>query len=121
MSLGEMSQPSGSTQPFDAHLYLVTYRNGQPLYPDALTQQQTAMHPVFRPKPVRCTTTRALQRTIRRHAVPFDGLTTQPPLWVHAHFQQRGARAAVQGPFAHQPGLIWFCGPGVVRVVGCYW
>lgn len=59
--------------------------------------------------------------TIRRHAVPFDGLTTQPPLWVHAHFQQRGARAAVQGPVAHQPGLVWFCGPGVVRVVGCYW
>lgn len=60
------------------------------------------------PKPVRCTTTRALQRTIRRHAVPFDGLTTQPPLWVHAHFQQRGARAAVQGPVAHQRGLVWF-------------
>ena len=48
MSLGEMSQPSGSAQPLEAHLYLVTYRNGQPLYPDALTQQQTAMHPVFR-------------------------------------------------------------------------
>ena len=20
-----------------------------------------------------------------------------------------------------QPGLVWFCGPGVLRVVGCYW
>ena len=19
------------------------------------------------------------------------------------------------------PGLVWFCGPGVLRVVGCYW
>lgn len=23
--------------------------------------------------------------------------------------------------FTNDGGLVWFCGPGVLRVVGCYW
>ena len=39
--------------------------------------------------------------------------------------QERAARSA-RAKASHarrkeQPGLVWFCGPGVLRVVGCYW
>ena len=27
----------------------------------------------------------------------------------------------LQNPHYPWPGLAWFCGPGVLRVVGCYW
>ena len=32
--------------------------------------------------------------------------------WYHRSLQQLAPRLA---------GLVWFCGPGVLRVVGCYW
>ena len=46
-------------------------------------------------------------------AVPMDnGTRTQYP-----------QTTATPGPskFRMQFGLVWFCGPGVLRVVGCYW
>ena len=36
-----------------------------------------------------------------------DGATLKPATPLHAT--------------PRAPGLVWFCGPGVLRVVGCYW
>ena len=63
-------------------------------------------------------------------AVPVGGGRAWPGFEIdHSEPQARvwrsRGRAAAPGTHsgpAHQGnGLVWFCGPGVLRVVGCYW
>ena len=72
----------------------------------------------------------------RRANVPCDNTRPQPVNQVAmscgALHPLRGATPDQNGCIAHgsgamptdrvyRAGLVWFCGPGVVRVVGCYW
>lgn len=50
-----------------------------------------------------------------------DGNNPMAFLDEYAAVMNRHTGLKVYNGFKRGGGLVWFCGPGVLRVVGCYW